>query len=166
MKALDQLFINFRDFGFDGHAYRWVDIKRFGLSRPVAADEDLLKDLIGHEHYRDDYAGGGVEAGGERHGPYWLRNVGPDAFAAISETEASAVLRDWANRFGALPDPLAARLEREVHPLVRGATVRYRLQDLGVEAFHDWGGVHGEFHELVLLDRQAATLSLLVAADD
>ncbi|MEV0388725.1 hypothetical protein [Nonomuraea sp. NPDC050643] len=61
---------------------------------------------------------------------------------------------------------LIARLEHAVHPLVAGATERYRLADLGRAAFHDWGGVHVDFHELVCIDRPAKTLSLLVAADD
>ncbi len=46
------------------------------------------------------------------------------------------------------------------------ATNRYQLEDLGREAFHDWGGVHTDFHELILIDRAAGVLSLLVAADD
>ncbi|MEV6867793.1 hypothetical protein AB0M44_43265 [Streptosporangium subroseum] len=162
----DHLFINFGDFHFEGHGYRWVDIKRFGLPRPDADDAHLLAELIGHEQYRDDYAGGGVDIDGVRHGPYWLRNLSPTAYAHVDEVGANATLRSWAGQFGELPMVLSARLEREVHPLVAGATGRYQLKNLGHEAFHDWGGVHGEFHELILVDRVAETLSLLVAADD
>lgn len=161
---LDRTFVNFREFRFANHARRWLDIKRFSM--PDAGDARLLRALMGHEQFRDDYAGGGVEAGGLRHGPYWLRNISPAAYARTDERDADATLRDWAAQFGPLPAALSARLEREVHPLVSGATGRYRLSDLGHEAFHDWGGVHGDFHELVLIDRPARLLSLLVAADD
>ncbi|MER7368686.1 hypothetical protein [Nonomuraea wenchangensis] len=163
---LDQTFINFREFLFEDHACRWVDMKRFGVSDSNVGDTQLLTELIGHEQFRDDYAGGGVEAGGLRHGPYWLRNVSPAAYVRVDEMSAHAILRDWAAQFGPLPVALSARLEHEVHPLVAGATERYRLSDLGHEAFHDWGGVHVDFHELVFIDRPAKILSLLVAADD
>lgn len=39
------------------------------------------------------------------------------------------------------------------------------VKDLGEDAFHDTV-VHGEFHELVIIDRTTSTLSLVVAADD
>ncbi|MFF4875105.1 hypothetical protein [Micromonospora sp. NPDC000668] len=42
----------------------------------------------------------------------------------------------------------------------------YRLRDLGRAAFHDWGGVHNDFHEFVLIDHANRTLVLIVAADD
>ncbi|GGT00797.1 hypothetical protein GCM10010156_68660 [Planobispora rosea] len=162
----DHLFINFRDFDFERHAYRWIDIKRFGLSRPDVDGTHLLAELIGHEQYRDDYAGGGAEPDGIRHGSYWLRNISPAAFTRIDKAGANAILRGWAEQFGPLPAALSARLENEVHPLLAEAIERYRLEDLDREAFHDWGGVHIDFHELVLIDRVAGTLALLVAADD
>ncbi|MEV1170138.1 hypothetical protein [Nonomuraea sp. NPDC049784] len=163
---LDQTFINFREFLLKDHARRWVDIKRFGMSHADVGDTHLLTELIGHEQFRDDYAGGGVEADGLRHGPYWLRSVSATAYVHVDEMNANAILRDWAAQFGPLPAALSARLEREVHPLVAGATERYQLADLGHEAFHGWGGVHIDFHELVVIDRPAKILSLLVAADD
>ncbi|WP_442023322.1 hypothetical protein [Nocardia sp. 2YAB30] len=42
----------------------------------------------------------------------------------------------------------------------------YRLRDLGESALHDWGWVLWEFQELVLIDRTAGTLALVVAAID
>ncbi|GAA4517553.1 MULTISPECIES: hypothetical protein [Nonomuraea] len=162
----DQIFINFSAFDFEDHAFRWIDVKRFGLSRRDVAGGQLLADLVGHEQYRDDYAGGGAEAAGLRHGPYWLRNLSPAAYEQVDGAAAHAVLRGWADQFGPLPAALSARLEDEVHPLLADATERYRLKDLGRGAFHDWGGVQIDFHELVLVDRTAGTLSLLVAADD
>ncbi|MGV9269505.1 hypothetical protein ACWDRR_33130 [Kitasatospora sp. NPDC003701] len=40
------------------------------------------------------------------------------------------------------------------------------LGQLPEDAFHDYGPIHIDYHELVLIDRLAATLILLVAADD
>ena len=165
----NQIFINFRGFRFDspaGHAFRWVDVKRFDLPGSDPGDEWLLTTLIGHVAFRDDYAGGGVEAEGLRHGPYWLRQITPARYVQIDEERANELLRGWAEQFGALPPALTARLEREVYLLLTAATSRYQLEDLGHEAFHDWGGVHADFHELILIDRTAGVLSLLVAADD
>ncbi len=39
-------------------------------------------------------------------------------------------------------------MEQEVYHPLRMAGRVYQLRDLGTDAFHDWGGVHGEFHEL------------------
>ncbi|MEN3536295.1 hypothetical protein AAH991_14355 [Microbispora sp. ZYX-F-249] len=165
----DQTFVNFRSFRFDvpaGHAFRWVDIKRFDLPRSDPGDDWLLTALIGHTAFRDDYAGGGVEPEGLRHGPYWLRHITPARYIQIDEEHANGLLRGWAGQYGELPPDLAVRLEREVYLPLAAATSRYRLEDLGHEAFHDWGGVHTDFHELILIDRMAGVLSLLVAADD
>ncbi|RKT53630.1 hypothetical protein [Saccharothrix australiensis] len=163
----DRVLVNFRDFAFaerGGHGFRWVDVKRFGTS--AAADRELLRALVGDVRFRDDYAGGGVDPAGTRHGPYWLDRVTAEAFEPVAEAEAVEVLGNWASGGGEVPADLAEVLEREVFGPVREATGRYRLKDLGRTAFHDWGGVHGEFHEFVLVDRAAGSLSLLVAADD
>jgi hypothetical protein len=171
----EQGFINFRDFDFDNpgdHGYRWVDLKHFGFSSGSSDDGDasddrrLLAALIADVRFRDDYAGGGVEPAGTRHGPYWLDRVSVDAYRPVDEATADGILCGWACRYGTVPGALRDRLEREVHALVRAATGRYLLRDLGESEFHDWGGVHGEFHELVLVDRTARTLTLIVAADD
>ncbi|MFD0227994.1 hypothetical protein ACWGPD_06550 [Streptomyces hirsutus] len=66
-------FINFRDYKFQdsrSYGFRWVDIKHLRLSAESVGARELLAALIGHEQFRDDYAGGGVLAEGPRHGPY------------------------------------------------------------------------------------------------
>jgi hypothetical protein len=165
----DQVFINFRDFAFEdssSHGYRWVDLKRFGLPSADQGHVQLLDALISHDQFRDDYAGGGVDPVGTRHGSYWLDHITAEAYEPVNESTATGILSTWARQYGDLPQLLADTLEREIYALVRAATSRYRLKDLGKAAFHNWGGVHGEFHELVLVDRVAATLALIVAADD
>jgi hypothetical protein len=163
-----QILINFRD-SFrrsPGHAFRWVDLKRFSLHGPVQSDTQILNALVGHVYFRDDYAGGGVDPVGTRHGPYWLDRISADAYEPVDETTATYILESWAGQYGELPRALKAALGRNVHSLVRAATSRYRLKALGEAALHDWGGVHGEFHELVVIDRTSGTLALIVAADD
>jgi hypothetical protein len=164
----DQVFINFRDFfrrSLD-HAFRWVDLKRFCLPRTARSDTQILDALIRHVQFRDDYAGGGVDPVGTRHGPYWLDRISVDAYELVDETRATCVLHVWASQYGELSQTLKVALERDVHSLVRAATSRYRLMALGEDALHDWGGVHCEFHELVVIDRSTNSLALIVAADD
>ncbi|MGX1913619.1 hypothetical protein ACWIID_32970 [Streptomyces phaeochromogenes] len=162
-------FINFRDYKFQdsrSHAYRWVDIKHLRLpAEPVGARE-LLVALIGHEQFRDDYAGGGVLSKGTRHGPYWLRLITPDVYEAVSRKKAADVLWGWARQFGDLPAELETGLQQEVFDRLTAADHIYCLNELGDEAIHDWGRVHGDFHEFVLIDRSAGRITLLVAADD
>lgn len=165
----DSAFINFRDHVFDesgSHGYRWIDIKTFRLPADAGSDQNLLTALIADVQFRDDYAGGGVEPGGTRHGPYWTRNVTLDAYRAVNQDDAAQTLQTWAGHHGPLPNTLEDVLVREVYPTVRTATSCYELLELGREALHDWGGVHIDFHEFVAIDRQASSLTLIIAAAD
>lgn len=162
-------FINFRDYKFQdsrSHGFRWVDIKRLRLPGESVEARELLTALIGHEQFRDDYAGGGVLAEGSRHGPYWLRLVTPDVYGTVSREESAHVLWGWVTQFGDVPAKLEADLHREVFNRLPPADHIYYLNELGDEAIHDWGRVHEYFHEFVLIDRSAGRITLLVAADD
>lgn len=162
-------FVNFRHFDFAepyAHAYRWLDVKRFRLPAPDATERELLAALIAHEQFRDDYAGGGVDPDGTRHGEYWLRLVTPDAYEPIGRERAGRLLETWAEQYGPLPGPLAEALRREAYGALAEADAVHHLNGLGEDEYHDWASVHGEFHELVLVDRRAGRLTLLVAADD
>ena len=165
---LDQTFINFRSFAFDesdAHGFRWVDVKRFRLCAAPPADEFVLRLLIRAEQFADDYAGGGMEPVGEIHGPYRLDRITPDSYEHLDATAAVGVLDGWARQYGSLPAPLAKALEKQLYAPIRTATSLYRLKELGEDERHDFV-VHGEFYELVVIDRTRCTLSLLVAADD
>ncbi|MFD4370955.1 hypothetical protein [Streptomyces sp. NPDC058486] len=162
-------FVNFRHHTFAeryAHAYRWADVKRFRLPDPSATDRDLLAALIAHEQFRDDYAGGGVDPDGIRHGEYWLRLVTPEAYERIDRERAARLLETWAGQHGPVPGSLAEALRREVYDALAEADAVHHLTGLGEDAYHDWASVHGEFHELVLVDRRAGRLTLVVAADD
>ncbi|GAB2829993.1 hypothetical protein GCM10022221_30800 [Actinocorallia aurea] len=153
------VFINFKN-----GTYQWVDIQRFRLAAAVT-DQQALAMLIGHDMYGRDYAGGEAGADPARHGPYWRDRITPEAF---EPTEAAAELhrlKEWAEQYAGLPEQIRADLDRELYtPLSEGRL--YRLRDLGTAAFHDWGGVHNEFHELVLINPENRRLTLMVAADD
>ncbi|RAG84349.1 hypothetical protein DN069_17525 [Streptacidiphilus pinicola] len=161
-------FVNFRDHPFaDGraHGFRWVDLKSFRFPQG-SRDSDLLAAVVAHAQFRDDYAGGGVDPGGTRHGPYWLRTVSPHDYQPVARAEAAQVLKEWANQQGGLPGSLEDALEATLFAVVNSASRLYRLRDLGRDAFHDWGGVHIDFHEFVAIDHDRQVLTLLVAADD
>ncbi|MGW3373687.1 hypothetical protein [Streptomyces hydrogenans] len=162
-------FVNFRDHAFarpHAHAYRWLDVKRFRIPSEEVPDRDLLAALIAHEQFRDDYAGGGVEPEGTRHGEYWLRCVTPEAYEQIDRERATRLLDAWAEQYGPVPRPLAEVLRHEAYDALATADSVHHLNGLGEDEYHDWASVHGEFHELVLVDRAAGRLTLLVAADD
>lgn len=162
-------FINFRNYKFQdsrSHAFRWVDIKRLRLPAESVGDKELLAALIGHEQFRDDYAGGGVLPEGLRHGPYWVSAVTPNVYEAVGREWSALILWEWANQFEDVPANLATELQREVFDLLAAAERIYYLSELGDEAIHDWGRVHSDFHEFVLIDRSSGQITLLVAADD
>ncbi|MGW4629454.1 hypothetical protein [Streptomyces rubiginosohelvolus] len=164
----DSVFINFRRYVRDSkeHGYRWVDIKRLRFSAESVDDRELLAALVGHEQFRDDYAGGGVLPDGPRHGPYWLRLITPDLYESISQEKAVQILREWVDPLWDVPTALETDLQREVFARVAAADGIYCLRELGDEAIHDWGRVHDSFHEFVLVDRAAGQVTLIVAADD
>ncbi|MGW7463308.1 hypothetical protein ACWGJT_01050 [Streptomyces xantholiticus] len=164
---LDSSFINFRDFDFTkgAHGYRWIDTKRFRLPADLPDDRDVLAALIAHPQFRDTYDGAGVQDW-PRHGRWWLDRITPGTYRPVDDAAASDVIRTWAEQYGAVPEPLRSRLRREIHAPIRTATGRYLLGRLPEDAVHDYGPVHVDYHELVLIDRTAAALTLLVAADD
>ncbi|MFE0631891.1 hypothetical protein ACFW3D_33680 [Streptomyces sp. NPDC058864] len=161
-------FINFRHYVPDPreHGFRWVDIKHFRFSAEFADDGELLAALIGHEQFRDDYAGGGVLPDGSRHGPYWLRLITPGTYEPISREKAAQILREWVDSLWDVSRELEADLRREVLDRLAAADGVHRLGELGDGAVHDWGRVHEHFHEFVLIDRSAGRITLVVAADD
>lgn len=122
--------------------------------------------LISHELYGDDHAGGEAGDNPERHGPYWRDRVTPDCFDFTDAGTEESLLRAWAEQYVPLTSDRHVDMDRELYQPLRAADRVYRLRDLGPDACHDWGGVHGEFHELVLFDRTAETLTVVVAADD
>ncbi|MET7301051.1 hypothetical protein [Embleya sp. NPDC005575] len=165
---LDSPFINFRDFDFgDGsHGYRWVHTKRFRLPADAPDDDtSVLAALIAHPCFRDTYDGAGVQDW-PRHGQWWLDRIGPDTYRPVDEATAVEIIRSWAGARGDVPELLEARLRQEIHTPIRTATARYVLGPLPEDALHDYGPIHIDYHELVLIDRPAAVLILLVAADD
>ncbi|WP_344439917.1 hypothetical protein [Kitasatospora nipponensis] len=167
----DSPFVNFVTFAFPdglGDACRWVHLKRFHL--PAGAPRDdraLLTALIAHPEFRDTYDGAGVWLE-PRHGQWWSDRITPDSYLAVDDATATGVIRSWAAPVDgiALPAELDQRLHEAVFTPIHRATSRYELGELPEDAHHDYGPIHMEFHELVLIDRPAGVLTLLVAADD
>lgn len=164
---LDSPFINFRDFDFGegSHGYRWVHAKLFRLTSEALDDRDVLAALIAHPQFRDTYDGAGVQDW-PRHGQWWVDRITPDAYEPVVADTAVDVVHSWAHQHGDVPESLASRLREEIYTPIRNATSRYLLGQLPEDAFHDYGPIHIDFYELVLINRPAATLTLVVAADD
>ncbi|MEV4680010.1 hypothetical protein [Streptomyces kurssanovii] len=121
--------------------------------------------MIAHPQFRDTYDGAGIWLE-PRHGQWWAHRITPGTYVAVDESSATGTIHTWATS-GVLPPPdLDARLQEAVHTPIRQATSRYALGDLPEDAQHDYGPIHIEFHELVLIDRRVGTIALLVAADD
>ncbi|GAA0847119.1 hypothetical protein ACFQVD_43920 [Streptosporangium amethystogenes subsp. fukuiense] len=154
--------VNFKD-----RTYRWVDVKHFRIV-PGQDDEPLLTALLSHQLYRDDYLGpDSWKDGGSVHGPYRLDALSTASFEGVDAETASATIRTWADRYTDLPETVAHDLESEVYRLIRAATSLYRLRDLDeADRDDDLGWILGDFHELVLIDRNEGSLAVVVASDD
>ncbi|GAA3249808.1 hypothetical protein GCM10010532_096170 [Dactylosporangium siamense] len=158
---LGHVFINFKN-----NTFQWVGIQRFRLPGPTVNDTSVLAMLISHELYGDDHAGGTPGDNPERHGPYWRDRITPGCFDLTDAGGEERLLRAWAEQHAPLPEHLHADLGRDLYQPLRAAKRVYRLRDLGPAAYHDWGGVQTEFHELALIDHTDETLTVVVAADD
>ena len=152
---------------FEDRSYRWVDIKHF-LMPPTAGEQDALALLLTDVHYQDHYtsADSHEKPTINLHGPYWLDRITPQAFESVDELTALQTIKDFATDHGELGAEVISKLERDVYTPIRAAPVRYRLKDLGKDAFHEFGWVLHDFHELILFDPPTRRLDLVVAAID
>ena len=153
---------------FVNSTFQWIDVKLFGMSGQDLDDRAVLALLLAHVRYRDSYAGTGDEDMKTIHGPFRLDAITVDSFVAVDAAAEIAALGAWATQFAPLPEAVAEQVESEVYQRLRDATSRYRLVNPGKEQFHEWGGVVGSagFHELVVIDRSAGSVALIVASDD
>lgn len=161
LRPVDHVFLN-----FGNKTFQWVDVRRFALPAPATDDAAILAMLINHELYGHDHAGGDPGGDPHRHGPYWRNRITPACYDPIDPDTAERRLRSWAEQFAPVPERLRPDLEQKVYQPLRSADSLYELRDLGPEAFHDWGSVHNEFHELVLINQATHALTLVVASDD
>jgi hypothetical protein len=152
----------------DSGTFMWVSIKRFSIESD-GTDEELIAALLADRQYRDHYAGQDPveQLQDDLHGPYWLRAISISSFEPGDSETAKQALQAWADAPEPQTQDTQERLQREVYPLLKGGAV-YHLPDLRPSAQHDWGWVVGQggFHEYVVVDRDAASVSLIVASDD
>jgi hypothetical protein len=149
----------------------WVDLKYFAI-QPEESDRTLLAQLIEHEQYHDHYAGQDPTEQSHHsvHGPYRLAAITPGVFEPVTSHAASDELRDWVASWVAAEEDgpeVEATLAAEVLPRLTGDAI-LRLPNLRETSEHDWGWVVGNsgFHEVVIIERAASMLTLLVASDD
>ncbi len=160
LRHIGRAFIN-----FDNGSFQWVDVQRFRLTTtPEPNHPDLLAAVIAHDTFGNDYA---TRPGDnpERHGPYWRDRITPASYDRVDPAAAERELRTWSEQFVVIAAETRLQLEQQVLKPLGAADAVYRLRDLGSEAFHDWGGVHNEFHEFVLI-KAPGEVTLVVAADD
>ncbi|WP_433663190.1 hypothetical protein ACQPW1_14245 [Nocardia sp. CA-128927] len=129
-------------------------------------DRATLDALINQVEYRDDYVGGGVDPAGTRHGPYWLDRLSPDVYEPVTGQNVVEIVREWLAECGTVPRELEDTIQRQVFDSVMGSANSYVLRDLDKSAINDYGDVHTEFHEIVVIDRTAQKVRLIVASDD
>ncbi|NEW34439.1 hypothetical protein GV791_18015 [Nocardia cyriacigeorgica] len=169
LRFRSKILVNFRDYEFEStgtHGFRWVNVKEFELLDASAGPQAVLESLIGDVAFRDDYSGGGIDADGERHGPYWLRRVQPSSFEHVSAGRAVDVLDGWANKYGRIPASLRDEIDRTVLGPIKRSDVCYLLTELDDSAIHDYGRIQIDFYEFVAVHYLSKEVHLIVAADD
>ncbi|MER7278741.1 hypothetical protein ABT369_30300 [Dactylosporangium sp. NPDC000244] len=159
LRHLDHAFINFAD-----DTRRWVHIHRFRLLGTTSDDRAVLSALIADERFGDHYAGRPGTAP-ELHGPYRRDHITASSYRWMHRDGAERRVREWAEQFR-VPDRLRAEMRRQVYRPLQTADEVFRLPHLGRAALHDWGWVHREFHEFVLLHRASGLVTQIVASDD
>ncbi len=160
-------FIDRRTLHFGAGDGRWLDIKRFALPAGLG-DREVVALLLQHERYRDDYASEPEQWTPKVnvHGPYWLSAIEAAYFDPVRADETVELFADWAAEWEGSEEPGYPEIVAAVSELFGPHVSVYRLRDLRETAEHAYGHVLGDFHEYVVLDRAAQTLSLAVASDD
>lgn len=127
-----------------------------------STDRDALASLIAHPSYEDTFLGQGPRPHGHgTHGPYRLERVTTDSFERFDAATAAGGLRSWTTDHGPTPDPLRERVE-DVYSLIENAPSCFRRALIDADR-HDLGWILTRFHELVLVDRSAGSVILIVA---
>lgn len=154
-----------------GSYFTWVNFKYFAI-QPGTPDLLLVASLISSQQYHDHYAGQDPtdQTHHSLHGPYRLEAISPEVFEPISRQAAREDLQAWVSSWVDHDEDgpeVEARLDAEVLPKVDGDSL-LRLPNLREHAEHEWGWVVGGngFLELVIINQDAAMLTLLVASDD
>ncbi|MFD3591449.1 hypothetical protein ACFWU5_01885 [Nocardia sp. NPDC058640] len=119
-----------------------MDVRTFKISHPDAADEEIISNVLATDEYRDDYAGGGIDPGGIRHGPYWISSISPSSFDAIDASVAADIFDRWRQNCGATPPALANDLEDAVVNVIARSDSVYTLKRLDPTAINDYGDLH------------------------
>lgn len=107
--------------------------------------------------------------GGYGWDPPWAVLAGSDLeriYSAVDVTTASDVLERWLRGCGVVPEQLREVVQRRIVEPLCSATSRYLLRDLGSSAVNDYGDLHREFHEIVLIDKKERSVLLTVLSDD
>ncbi|WP_199742591.1 hypothetical protein [Nocardia stercoris] len=170
--ALDYLrfeFTNFAEYdeGVFAHDCQWVHTKHFRLQSEAITDRMILAAVIAHPQFGDDYLGPDSATKSKPvHGKWWRHRIGPDTYQQVDADRAIAIFDEWAGEVDEMPARFRKRLEAHVYAPTRTATNCYVLGPLSSDAVYDYGDVHVGFCELVLIDRAANTVTLLVGTDD
>jgi hypothetical protein len=154
----------------------WVHLARLTID-PELDDAGLINALVAHRAFRVSFWDGD-ELGEEQitpdsiHGPYPLSRIHPPLFKLVDAVSAEAELFAWANDqewnppYAGQSAETMERLRAEVCALFRRGNV-YQLSGLTEDDYAEctpvaWMG----FVEFIVIDRDAAELHLVVAADD
>jgi hypothetical protein len=147
-------------------SYRWIDVKHFRLGGEQVDERAYLGALLSHPEYRDHYTSPDSVTDVPIHGPYRLSEIEPSSFEERDEASVSETLNEWLERYGPVaPSEIEGNLQ-SVFDLLKTATSRFLLRDLGATAQHDFGWVLSDFCEFVIVDSNSEELALVVAAGD
>jgi hypothetical protein len=128
---------------------------------------------MAHPRYRDDCASPWTGPSGDVHGPYRLQALTVEDFQPCSAATAISMLTEWPATNLSPWVSASLLLSREIvgawlSPLVVEADEIYRLSVAREGNEHEYGWVVGlaGFHEFIAIDRDIATLTVIIATDD
>ena len=150
--------IHFRD-----DSFRWIDIRHFHTVN-ASMPGDVVRGLIAHPSYRDNYLSSDAKTTDHVHGPYRLESVTLDAFELLDVETALAIFDAWVQMYPLSEGDTVEGDLAAVYRLFREARTCWHLRPLGENEFHELGFVLGPFVEFVL--ESANRLSLVVASSD
>lgn len=159
----------------DRSTFMWIQVTAFALDLGLS-DRKVISALISSPEYAHDYASPFDAHSAIKepavHGRWMRSSITVESFVPCTAASAEDRLHSWATEQEwteqSSPRPLEVRQRLHgVCTLLRAGTL-YELRNPGADQEHEYGFVTGSmgFHELLVIDRNAHCVYIVVASDD
>lgn len=142
--------------------FHWISAKSYTAPHPIDAAE-VLRLLIADQTFRDTYTGDNGHP--PVHAIYEIDAISVDSYEPITKDQALTTIDAYCARFE-MPQEETGGLQRSVMQPIRNASDIFRIRDLGDTARHEAGWILDDYDEIIALNRQTGSTTMIVMGGD